>query len=116
MKFYRQLAEAEWENVPVRTAKDERGEWGKHFRITHIMESLALLSSDVEQLVAVMSRDLSHAYSYLRIAEVYRGARQHDQALLWAEKGLKTFRSTPTAGSANSPPKSIIAGGVTRMR
>jgi uncharacterized Zn finger protein len=91
LKEYRQLAQAEWEKVPVRTAKDERSEWGKHFRITHIMESLARASGDIEELVAVMSRDLSHAYSYLRIAEVYREAGQHDKALMWAEKGLKAF-------------------------
>jgi len=90
-KEYRQLAEAEWEKVPARTARDERSEWGRHFRITHIMESLARISGDVEELVAVMSRDLSHAYSYLRIAEVYREARQHDLALQWAEKGLQAF-------------------------
>jgi uncharacterized Zn finger protein len=75
----------------VRTAKDERSGWGRHFRITHIMESLANASGDIEQLVAVMSRDLSSAYSYWRIAEIYREARQHDNALLWAEKGLKAF-------------------------
>jgi hypothetical protein len=91
LKEYRQLAEAEWEKVPARTAKEERSEWGKHFRITHIMESLARAADDTEQLVVVMSRDLSHAYSYLRIAEVYREARQHDKALLWAEKGLNAF-------------------------
>jgi uncharacterized Zn finger protein len=91
MKVYRELAEAEWEKVPARTAKQERSEWGQHFRITHIMESLAQASGDIEQLVAVMSRDLSSAYSYWKIAEVYREARQHDNALLWAEKGLKAF-------------------------
>ncbi len=91
MKVYRDLAEAEWQKVPVRTAKHERSEWGQHFRITHIMQSLAETSGDVEELVAVMSRDLSHAYSYLKIGDVYREARQHDQALLWAEKGLKAF-------------------------
>lgn len=91
MKVYRELAEAEWQKVPERTAKHERSESGQHFRITHIMQSLAQASGDVEELVAVMSRDLSHAYSYLKIGEVYREARQHDQALLWAEKGLKAF-------------------------
>ncbi len=55
------------------------------------MESLAQASGDIEQLIAVMSRDLSSAYSYWKIAEVYREARQHDNALLWAEKGLKAF-------------------------
>ncbi len=91
MKVYRELAEAEWEKVPARTARHERSEWGQHFRITQIMESLAQASRDIEQLVAVMSRDLSSAYSYWKIAEVYREARQHDNALLWAEKGLKAF-------------------------
>lgn len=91
LKEYRRLAETEWEKVPARTPKDERSEWGKHFRITHIMESLAQVSGDTEELVAVMSRDLSHAYSYLRIAGVYREARQHDKALQWVEKGLKAF-------------------------
>lgn len=88
---YRRLAEAEWEQVPARTAKEEGSEWGKHFRITHVMESLARASGDIEELVAVMSRDLSHAYNYLCIAEVYREAREHENALLWAEKGLKAF-------------------------
>lgn len=91
LKTYRQLAEAEWEEVPPRTAKHARSEWGQHFRITHIMESLARASGEIEELVAVMSRDLSSAYSYLRIGEVYREAGQHDNALLWAEKGLKAF-------------------------
>ena len=91
MKVYRELAEAEWEKVPPRTAKQERSEWGQHYRITHIMESLAQVSGDIEQLVAVMSRDLSSAYGYLKIAEVYREARQQDNALLWAEKGLQAF-------------------------
>lgn len=88
MKIYRELAEAEWAKVPARTAKHERSEFGQHFRITHIMESLAQASGNIQELVAVMSRDLSSAYSYLKIAEVYREAGQHDGALHWAEKGL----------------------------
>jgi len=91
MKVYRELAEAEWAGVPARTAGHKRSESGRHFRITHIMESLAQASGDIEELVAAMSRDLSSAYGYWRIAEVYREARQHDNALLWAEKGLKAF-------------------------
>jgi uncharacterized Zn finger protein len=55
------------------------------------MESLAQASGDIDQLVAVMSRDLSSANGYLKIAEVYHEARQHDNALLWAEKGLQAF-------------------------
>jgi uncharacterized Zn finger protein len=91
MKVYRELAGAEWAKVPARTAGQARSEWGRHFRITNIMESIARASGSIEELVAVMSRDLSSAYGYLRIAQVYREARQHDGALLWAEKGLQAF-------------------------
>ena len=91
LREYRRLAEAEWDKVPVQAANSADSEWIGHHRITDIMESLAKASGDIEELVAVMSRDLSHAYSYLRIAEIYREARHHDQALLWAEKGLKAF-------------------------
>lgn len=91
LQAYRQLAEEEWKKVPTRTAKDERAAWGTHFRITHIMESLARSSGNVDELVSVMSRDLSHAYSYLRIAEACKEARQPDLALQWAERGLKAF-------------------------
>lgn len=70
---------------------DLGSEWGQHFRITHIMESLARASGEIEELVAVMSRDLSSAYSYLRIAEVYQEAGEHDKVLLWAENGLEAF-------------------------
>jgi uncharacterized Zn finger protein len=42
-----------------------------------------------------MSRDLSHAFNYLRIAEVYRDSGRHDQALLGAEKGLQAFGDRP---------------------
>jgi uncharacterized Zn finger protein len=55
------------------------------------METLARLSGDVEALVAVMSRDLASAYSFLQIAEVYQKARKRGKALEWAEKGLRAF-------------------------
>jgi uncharacterized Zn finger protein len=88
---YRRLAEAEWEKVPASTPGQETTEFVQHFRITNVMESLAKAAGDLDALVAVMSRDLSSAYSYLQIAQVYRDAQQHDQALLWAEKGLAAF-------------------------
>ena len=91
IKVYRKLAEAEWAKVPARTAKNDRFGWDEHFHITHIMESLAQVSGDIEGLVAVISRDLSCGYSYLRIAEIYRQAGQPDKALEWAEKGLRAF-------------------------
>jgi uncharacterized Zn finger protein len=92
LTVYRTLAEAEWARVPaLGPGKDDADRYGRRFRITHIMETLAQLSGDLEALVAVKSRDLSHAYSYLQIAEVYKQARRFDQALEWAERGVKAF-------------------------
>ncbi len=110
---YRRLAEAEWAKVPALappesketkrvgnfpviyrlTAEDleNAAQYSKRFHITSIMETLARTSGDVEALVAVKSRDLSSAYSFLRIAEIYREAGQHDKALDWAERGTQAF-------------------------
>jgi uncharacterized Zn finger protein len=89
---YRELAEAEWAKVkPLQPGENERGKYGKRFRITHIMESLAEQSGDIEARVAVECRDLSSSYRFLRIAELYKSARQTNQALEWAEKGINAF-------------------------
>jgi uncharacterized Zn finger protein len=89
---YQQLAETEWAKVPeLGPGRDDPEKFGKRFRITHIMETLARQTGDVEAVVAVKKRDLSLAYHYLQIAETYKSARQHDLALEWAERGIKTF-------------------------
>ncbi|HUM92365.1 MAG TPA: SWIM zinc finger family protein, partial [Candidatus Competibacter sp.] len=90
---YRQLAEAEWAKVPaLRPGDDENQTWrGNRYRITQIMETLARQSNDVEALVAIKSRDLSSAWRFLQIAEIYREAGRRDQALEWAERGLVAF-------------------------
>lgn len=92
MQCYRELAEAEWARVkPLKPGEEDRNRYGKRFRITHIMESLAEQSGDVEELVAVKKRDLSSSYCYLEIAEIYRKARKGVKALEWAEQGVQTF-------------------------
>ena len=55
------------------------------------METLAKQSGNVEELVAVKSRDLSLAWHFLEIAEIYRNAKNRDMALEWAERGLAAF-------------------------
>ena len=89
---YRRLAERQWAQVaPLAPREEDPERYGIRFRITHIMEALARQSGDPEALVTVKSRDLSHPYSFLQIAEIYRGARKDDQALAWAEKGIQAF-------------------------
>ena len=95
LKAYRELAEAEWRNVPP-LLPGSRGEWStRRWHITHIMESLAKVTGDVEALVAVKSRDLSRPTAFLEIAKAYQEAGQRDRALEWAEKGLAAFPQAP---------------------
>ncbi len=93
LRRYRELAEAEWRKLKPRDAKDS---YDVHrSRITRIMERLAEASGDVEELVAIKSRDLSLGYHYLEIAEIWTKAKQPDKALEWAERGLKAFPDRP---------------------
>ncbi|WP_206667254.1 SWIM zinc finger family protein [Candidatus Methylobacter oryzae] len=89
LRRYRELAEAEWATVKPR--QDDSGYDARRYRITSVMESLARASGDVEELVAIKSRDLSLPYHYLIIAEIWGKAGQQDKALDWAERGLRAF-------------------------
>ncbi len=93
LRRYRELAEVEWRKLKPRDAKDSYD--AHRARITRIMERLAEAGGDVEELVAIKSRDLSSCYSYLDIAEIWIKARQPDKALEWAERGLKAFPERP---------------------
>lgn len=108
---YSELARAEWKRLPPLRPRDDgdhddRGgrflitrddledrSW--RFRITHVMKLLAEQTGDVDELVAVMSHDLSLPYSFLRIAETYSGAGRDDDALEWAERGIEAFPDRP---------------------
>jgi uncharacterized Zn finger protein len=89
---YRRLAESKWARIRQLGPGDSDDErYDKRFRITRMMEVLARQTGDPEDLVGIKRRDLSHAYSFLQIAEIYRGAGEHDKALEWAEQGMKSF-------------------------
>lgn len=91
LRRYKELAQLEWDKVPVRTAGKERYFRHDYSRITQVMRSLARFSGDIEQLVEVISRDFTEEHCHLRIAEVYRDAGLYDKALTWAETGLASF-------------------------
>jgi len=57
------------------------------------MQTLAYRSGDVEGLVAIKSKDLSTALSYLEIARIYKQAGEDDKAKEWAEEGAWVFPS-----------------------
>ena len=88
---YRRLAEAEWKKLPALKPGAREDYDSNRFRLTSIMEALARTSGDVDALVAIKAKDLSSPYRYFIIAETYREAKRHDDALTWAERGLKAF-------------------------
>ncbi|MFI5353661.1 MAG: SWIM zinc finger domain-containing protein, partial [Candidatus Binatales bacterium] len=74
LRRYRELAEAEWSKLKPR---DEKEAYDSHrATITRIMERLAEVSGDIDELVAIKSRDLSSSYRYLDIAEIWTKAKQ----------------------------------------
>jgi uncharacterized Zn finger protein len=85
---YRGLAQQEWDELPPLGPADERSWSSSRFRITQIMLTLADLTGDVDSVVAVLARDQSSAYQFVKIAETLQGAQRHDEALEWALKGL----------------------------
>ncbi len=92
LALYRKLAEASWAKVPPLApgGKDPQQHHSR-WRITHIMETLARQSGDIEALVAVKSRDLSLAFHFLEIAQIYKAAGNDDAAMQWAERGARAF-------------------------
>ncbi len=96
---YRRLAEKMWEHVPQAGAEERYDE--KRRRISEIMENLALMSDDIEEVVKIKSRDLSEPYNYLNIARLYKDSKMHDKAFEWAKKGIKAFPKQPNSELSN---------------
>ena len=91
LQLYRKLAQQEWDKLPALKPGEKESFDSRRWRVTSMMESLAYANDDIEELVAIKTRDLSNQYNYLQIAEIYREDRQYDKALEWAERGLKDF-------------------------
>lgn len=88
---YRRLAEEEWRKVPALGPSDKSDYDIRRSRITGIMERLAGLGGDVDELVEIKKRDLSSPYEFLEIADACRQAKKYNRALEWAERGLEEF-------------------------
>lgn len=67
---YRRLAQSEWDAVAPLAPGDDRTFDHDRFGLTHIMETLARLTGDVDAIIAVLARDQASAHQFLRIAEV----------------------------------------------
>ncbi|MBI5490515.1 MAG: hypothetical protein HY905_24485 [Deltaproteobacteria bacterium] len=123
LAVYRELAEAEWAKVPaLGSGQDDPEKYGKRYRNTHIMETMARQTGNVEALVEVKQRDLSSAYACLQIADTCNKARKHRRkrhddamALSWAEfaaaPGLPRYEKLK-AHADRLPPAAAAQAGV----
>lgn len=93
LQNYRTLAQTQWDAVGP--AGKNPGFNHDRFKITRVMEDLARACGDVDALIAIKSKDLSHSYSYLTIAELLTENKRHDEALQWAEQGLVDHPERP---------------------
>ncbi|ADC61232.1 SWIM zinc finger family protein [Allochromatium vinosum] len=88
LKRYRELVEAQWRDL----SPPDAGRYDPQYaRLKRLMECLARLDGNVEELVAIRARDLDSSYSYLDIAEIWTQAGEPERALEWAERGLAAF-------------------------
>jgi uncharacterized Zn finger protein len=95
---YRRLAEQEWAKVPVLGPGDRDPQpYGRRYHLTAIMATLADMSGDLAQRVAVISRTLSEPSAFLAMAKLYDQAGQADAALDWLERGWRVFAGKPGA-------------------
>lgn len=102
---YRRLAGARWDGIPALGPGERHENSGtRRWQLTTIMQRLAKLTGSLDELVAVHSRDLSGPHAFLKIAEIYREAGAHDQAMEWVRRGLNAFPSL-----ANEPLRVFLA-------
>jgi hypothetical protein len=95
---YWRLMDAAWAKIPQLLAgQRDPGHAGYRRRIMDIMLKRAKESGRLEDVIAVLSRDLSGASSYVRVATACRDAGDHERARTWAEKGLRMFQANPDA-------------------
>lgn len=88
---YQRLAEEAWQGIPALKPGDKDDWSSQRFHLTRIMECLAGRENDIEKLIEIKSRNLSLAYHFLEIAEIYQKAGDDKKALEWAEKGAAAF-------------------------
>ena len=91
---YRARLEQEWEKLPALppTEKSVLGfHDGRRFTVTRLRESLARAGGSVDELVSVLTKDLSSPYRFCEIAEELEQAGRERAALVWLERGLHAF-------------------------
>ncbi len=88
---YKQLLAIEWDNLPPNQNPRYSYDWSRS-KLTRLQEKFVAKTGSLEEIVAVISKDLSSSGRYLKIAELYEEAGQIDTAIDWAERGFEEFK------------------------
>ncbi|NEP19718.1 MAG: hypothetical protein F6J97_22985 [Leptolyngbya sp. SIO4C1] len=92
LESYQQLVDTAWKTL-AETDLEEHSRFNyRRSQLRRMQEALVAKTGSLEDLVATIAEDLSRPSRYLQIAQLYQEARQTDNAIAWAERGLEAFR------------------------
>jgi hypothetical protein len=93
---YRRLAAEAWEKLPSLGRVPGRHEFSvDHHRLRSILDFFAERDGDVDTRLALLAKDLSSQWAYLKLAEFCVAEHREVEAIRWAEEGLWTFEDDP---------------------
>jgi uncharacterized Zn finger protein len=93
---YRRLAAEAWEKLPSLGRVPGRREFSvDHHRLQSILDFFAERDGDVDARIALLAKDLSSPWAYLKLAEFCVAEDREEEAISWAEEGLWTFEDDP---------------------
>jgi len=114
---YKRAARKEWDKLPPRETppspgrdpmmrdllqwrrkRDELKDSPHRYALTRIMTGIARRARDTDGLIAVLSKDLTHARAYADLVEVCRERKRYNEALEWARKGVEAFKHESHTG------------------
>jgi uncharacterized Zn finger protein len=92
---YRRLAEKAWTAVKPLDPGEKTQFDAYRYKLRQIMETLARREGDIDVLADIKKRDLTRPACFLEIAQLYQDAGRDDDALSWAERGVRAFEKEP---------------------
>jgi uncharacterized Zn finger protein len=92
---YRRLAEKAWTAVKPLDPGDKTLFDAYRYRLRGIMETLARREGDIDVLADIKKRDLTRPACFLEIAQLYLDGGRDDEAIAWAERGVRAFEKDP---------------------
>lgn len=88
---FQQILTEQWEKLPTVGKGQKETLTTARSRILSMMEDIVEESNDLDLLVAIKSKSLTHSWDYLEIAKLYRKHRKRDKSLEWVQKAVKVF-------------------------